>query len=63
MSRGMKNFDQFKYQDEYNNAHYDRVVLRFKKGQKELLKDAASRNGQSVNEFITAAIMAKLDNV
>jgi|GEM_PF-3124451 len=60
MSRGKRTFDQFKYQYEYNCSHYDRVSFRVKRGQKDLIKEAADRNGKSVNEFINDAVAARL---
>lgn len=53
-------FDQIKYQNEYNKANYDRIEVVVPKGRKEIIKQYAKANGQSVNEFINLAIDDKL---
>ena len=40
----------------YNAANYDRVELRLKKGQKDIIKAHAEAMGESVNGFISRAI-------
>lgn len=46
------NFDQIKYQNEFNKQRYDRINLMVPKGKKDELKQAASKQGISVNEYI-----------
>ena len=58
MGNDNKKFNQAEYQDTYNKEHYDRIDYRMKKGQKEIVKAAADKEGQSINEFITDAVMA-----
>ena len=40
----------------YNAANYDRIELRVKKGQKDVLKAHAERHGETLNEFINRTI-------
>lgn len=49
-------FDQQKYKDDYNLEHYDRLTVRLLKGQKEDLKDLATKKGMSVNGYISYLI-------
>lgn len=53
-----KKFDQFKYQNEFNSANYDRIGLVVPKGQKAVIKDAAKASGKSVNQYVIDAIKA-----
>lgn len=52
----MSDFDQIKYQNEYNRQKYDRITIMTPKGKKEEIKAAASAAGMSVNEYIIKAI-------
>ena len=45
-------FNQIKYQNEFNKQRYDRINLMVPKGKKDELKQAASKQGISVNEYI-----------
>lgn len=54
-------FDQIKYQNDFIRKHYDRIELRVKKGQKELIKNAASKAGQSLNEYVSQAIRERME--
>ena len=56
-----KKFDQIEYQNEYNREKYDRISLMVPKGRKDVIKETAKANGQSVNEFINLAIEEKLN--
>ena len=49
-------FNQIAYQNEFNRQKYDRINLTMPKGKKERVRVAAAAAGQSVNEFINAAI-------
>lgn len=53
-------FNQIKYQHEYNKKNYDRIEITVPKGRKAVIKEAAQAAGQSVNEFITQAIDEKM---
>lgn len=55
-----KEFNQIAYQNDYIKEKYDRVNLTLPKGKKEAVRQAAQALGQSVNEFINAAIDEKM---
>ena len=40
----------------YNAANYDRIELRVKHGQKEIIKAHAENRGEALNEFVNRAI-------
>jgi len=44
----------------YNNANYDKLTVRIKKGQRDILKAHAEEQGESLNGWIVSAIKAKL---
>ena len=44
----------------YVSKHYDRIVLTMPKGERDQIKEAASRAGDSVNGFIMAAVHEKM---
>ena len=45
----------------YNEKAYDRVPLTVPKGQKEIIKAFAEKEGLSVNAFINSAIQEKMN--
>lgn len=53
-------FKQIEYQNNYIKEKYDRINLTVPKGKKATIKEAATAAGQSVNEFINAAIDEKI---
>ena len=57
-----KDFDQFKYQNEYNKKNYDRIEIVVPKGKKDEIKMAAKSAGQSVSEYIFQAIKMRMDS-
>ncbi len=61
MARPKKeDFNQIKYQNEFNKANYDRVEVNMPKGKKAIVKNAAAAAGQSVSEYINQAIDARM---
>lgn len=56
----MAEFNQFRYQNNYNKDKYDRVTILLPKGKKEELKALAKDRGQSVNEYILALLREPL---
>ena len=40
----------------YNAKSYDRIELKVKKGNKDIIKAHAERNGESINGFVNRAI-------
>ncbi len=55
-----KEFNQIAYQNDYIKEKYDRINLTLPKGKKEAVRQVAQALGQSVNEFINAAIDEKM---
>ncbi len=56
-----KHFDQIKYTNDYNRQNYDRIALMAPKGRKDEIKAAAKAAGMSMNEYILAAVAAKME--
>lgn len=52
---------QQKATNKYIQKTYDRINLTVPKGQKELIKQYADSNGESVNAFINRAIKIAID--
>ena len=40
----------------YNAANYERIELRVERGQKEVIKQHASKQGETLNRFVNRAI-------
>lgn len=51
------------YNNDYNKTHYDRISLLVPQGKKDIIKQQAALNGESVNSFINRAIDAELDRM
>lgn len=47
----------------YNKKTYDRIDLVVKKGQREVLKNLAARQGKSLNRFILDAVEAEIERI
>jgi uncharacterized protein (DUF1778 family) len=45
------------YKREYNKTAYDRIELKVKKGEKDVIKAFAESKGETVNGFINRAIV------
>ena len=45
-----------KANEKYNKNNYDTILVRVKKGEKEILQQLAHERGESLNMFITQAI-------
>jgi len=52
---------QYRRQNAYNAAKYDKIGLMLPKGSKEKIKEAAAEKHLSVNAFITELIRRELD--
>lgn len=62
MARAKKEeFNQIRYQNEFNKANYDRVEVVVKKGEKAVIKESAKAAGQSVSEYINQAIKERME--
>ena len=46
----------------YNKKAYDRIDVIVKKGQRQVIKDFAARQGKSLNRFICDAIEKEMNN-
>ena len=47
----------------YNKKTYDRINIIVKKGQREIIKDFAARQGKSLNRFIMDAVDAEINKI
>lgn len=47
----------------YNKKAYDRINIIVKKGQREIIKTFASRQGKSLNRFVLDAIEAEINRI
>lgn len=52
--------EAIKYNNEFNKKAYDRINLLVPKGHKDIIKAAADKSGESVNEYIKGAIADRL---
>lgn len=50
-----------KWQNNYIAKTYERINLTVPKGQKEVIKIHAEKNGESVNAFISRAIKTQME--
>lgn len=49
-------FNKVSYNNQFNLKTYDRINLVVPKGKKDIIKEYAEANGESVNAFINRAI-------
>jgi predicted HicB family RNase H-like nuclease len=56
-------FNKVKYNNEFNAKAYDRINLTIPKGEKERIKSAADKNGESVNALINRVLFAELERI
>lgn len=56
MPEDKKPFDQIKYQNEYNKANYDQILINVPKGKKALWKELAKSEGLSLSAWIVKQI-------
>lgn len=54
-------FNQIRYQNEFNKANYDRIEFIVPKGKKEVIKEAAKAAGQNTSEYINQAINERME--
>ena len=52
MTNEKSTFDKVAYNNSFNAQAYDRINLTVPKGQKDLIKAQAEKNGESVNAYI-----------
>lgn len=53
--------EAIKYNNEFNKKAYDRINLTIPKGQKEVIQAAANAQGESVNAYIYAAVVRRME--
>ena len=46
----------------YNKKAYDRINIIVRKGQRQIIKDFAARQGKSLNRFILDAVEKEMNN-
>ena len=56
-----KEFNQIKYQNEFNKANYDRIEFIVPKGKKAVIKEAAKAAGQSTSAYINQALNERMN--
>ena len=47
----------------YNKKTYDRINIIVKKGQREIIKDFAAKQGKSLNRFVLDAVEAEMNRI
>ena len=47
----------------YNKKTYDRINIIVKKGQREIIKDFAAKQGKSLNRFVLDAVEAEMNRM
>lgn len=52
---------QYKRQNDYNAAHYERINLVIQKGFREQIRKAAEKNGESVNAYVKRIILEDIE--
>jgi len=56
-----KVFNETQYKRDFNAANYDRIDLSLPKGKKQVLKNIAAENHESVNNLINRAIDVEIE--
>ena len=56
MKKSEKKFDKAAYNEEYQREKYDRIVIKVQKGGKDILKERASKQNKSLQQYIKDAI-------
>ena len=47
----------------YNKKAYDRINIIVKKGQREIIKEFAAKQGKSLNRFVLDAVEAEMNRI
>lgn len=55
--------ERYNKQNEYNREKYDRVSVMFPNGYRDVVRDKAKAQGQSLNAFILEAVKEKMNNI
>lgn len=55
--------ERYNKQNEYNRKKYDRVSVMLPNGYRDIVRDKAKAQGQSLNAFIVEAVKEKMKNI
>ncbi len=55
--------ERYNKQNEYNREKYDRVSVMFPNGYRDVVREKAKSQGQSLNAFILEAVKEKIKNI
>lgn len=55
-------FNQIKYQNEFNKKNYDKIEITVPKGRKAVIQEAARAAGLSTSKYINQAIEVRMEN-
>ena len=47
----------------YNKKAYDRINIIVKKGERDIIKDFAAKQGKSLNRFVLDAVEAEMNRI
>ena len=53
-----KKFNPVKYRNDYDKEHYDKMLLSFPKGTKEIIKTKAKEAGKSISQYVLDLVNA-----
>lgn len=53
-----KKFNPVKYRNDYDKEHYDKMLLSFPKGTKEIIKAKAKEAGKSISQYVLDLVNA-----
>ena len=56
MKKSEKKFDKAAYNEEYQREKYDRIVIKVRKGDKDILRERDNRQNKSLQQYIKDAI-------
>lgn len=51
-------FNPVKYRNDYDKEHYDKMLLSFPKGTKEVIKAKAKEAGKSISQYVLDLVNA-----
>lgn len=60
MSENKNSAARIRANNRYNDKAYDRINIAIPKGAKLLVQDAAEREGESVNQYVSKALLQRM---
>ncbi len=60
MSENKNSAARIRANNRYNDKAYDRINIAIPKGAKLLIQDAAEREGESVNQYVSKALLQRM---